>query len=106
MDILAYFSLMIFIQLGLYLIMEKFKIGRWKPVILILIILLSFYIYPRQLMRTPSENGINCGNSTFAVILGIWFLAITLFPLVHFSYLSIRNIVDRNNKNNPRKTNN
>lgn len=68
-------------QLGVYIISNLIKLKHAKSVILLLVMIGHFFIFPGLFFPKPEQNNPSCGMPSFAITLIFWIFG-TLFAFI------------------------
>jgi len=61
-----------FIQILLYYAIKKYNLKFPKTILLILVLIGYYFVFPQYFMPEPRVDVINCGMPTMAVLLSFW----------------------------------
>lgn len=79
-------------QVIAYILLDKYKFGSWKYLVLAVCLILNFFILPYYFMPDYSESEIRCGMPALGIILGFWILGGGLTIVTHLVYFIIKKI--------------
>lgn len=87
MTILELIILILFLQIIIYLLLDKFRLRIWKHVVFLLIIIGYFFVIPPYYYPKSKDGVAMCGMPAFAITFTFWLLGgiVTLFG--HLLYL-------------------
>jgi hypothetical protein len=71
------------VQFALYYLNSKYKTKLPNFVILLIILICYFFVFPRLFYPEPSTDGINCGMPIFAITFGFWIFGTIAGILTH-----------------------
>lgn len=73
MSILQAIFVITMVQLIGFVILDKYKLGKWKMLIFLLVIVLYVFVLPNYyISKVLVENGVQCGLPSIAITLGFW----------------------------------
>lgn len=85
-------------QLGAYFVAHFFKIKHGEIVILLLVLIGHFFIFPGFFIPKPEHDNARCGMPALAITLVFWIFG-TLFALItHLLFNAFSKRVDEGNK--------
>ncbi|PSR56161.1 hypothetical protein AHMF7605_22975 [Adhaeribacter arboris] len=81
-------------QLLLYLIIDKLNFRYGKVLILTLILVGHFFIFPKYFYPEPNSDGVNCGMPVLGITFAFWVFGSAITLLVHSIYSFIKNRIN------------
>lgn len=70
--ILLFIIFISFVRLLLYYFIEKYSLKFPKPILLVLVLIGYYFVFPQYFMPEPKGDGINCGMPAMGILLGFW----------------------------------
>ena len=80
-------ALIIFIQIGAYILLDKFDYKNWKYLVLCLILILHFFVLPYFMIAEIVNDEPKCGMPAMALLLSFWVIGGSATIISHFVYV-------------------
>ncbi|MDT0648416.1 hypothetical protein RM545_17120 [Zunongwangia sp. F260] len=88
--ILLFIIAISFVQFGLYYLNRKYKTKLPNFVILVIILICYFFVFPGFFYPEPKTDGINCGLPIFGITFAFWIFGTIAALITHFGYKRLK----------------